>query len=301
MDKLNHRPNVVTWGDFIGRPESIIPDASFCDYKVLAEGDSWFDIGAIPSSNLLLSMRFSKVTLIVNCAKYGDTLKNMSDLFANANFKRAVSYGEQWDLILVSGGGNDLINNLDGILLNKKERLGRNINGPEDFCNKEKLKSVISEIKKGYVKIASLRDSQESAVSARPIVTHTYDYATPRNSPAEFISISLLGPWLYSSLIDASIDKNWWNPISFYLTDQLALGIRQLAEGDDRIPNFYVIDTRNTLKRSSLDSTGKDGDWLNEIHPSKEGYEKIANKIALCVYYLLQGLPLKAWVANSEN
>jgi lysophospholipase L1-like esterase len=47
----------------------------------------------------------------------------------------------------------------------------------------------------------------------------------------------------------------------------------------NQISNFHVINTRNTLNRAKLNSKGNSGDWLNEIHPNKNGYKKIARLI----------------------
>jgi hypothetical protein len=42
------------------------PDDSAYAWRFLAEGDSWFTIGAIPSSNLLYEIRLKKRSVILN-------------------------------------------------------------------------------------------------------------------------------------------------------------------------------------------------------------------------------------------
>src|SRR5450755_2304641 len=56
----------------------------FSDFEriVLAQGDSWFSIGAIPpfaTSNLIFNMQLSRKTCVVDCARPGATLVNMVD------------------------------------------------------------------------------------------------------------------------------------------------------------------------------------------------------------------------------
>src|SRR5437667_56183 len=95
---------------FSGEP----PDFSSPAYRFLAEGDSWFSIGSLnplQSSNLLFEMVFEKSGMAINCASPGDTLKRMAQMNTDPNFidllcgRRA----RFWDAILLSCGGNDLI------------------------------------------------------------------------------------------------------------------------------------------------------------------------------------------------
>ena len=56
-----------------------------------------------------------------------------------------------------------------------------------------------------------------------------------------------------------------------------------LEHGANPLPNFHVVDTRGTLQRSALGTTGNDGDWLNEIHPNRGGYDKLAGLFSAAV------------------
>ena len=56
------------------------PDNPDYPWHFLAEGDSWFTIAAIPSSNLLLELRLGRWTQILNLAYPGDTLRNIETL-----------------------------------------------------------------------------------------------------------------------------------------------------------------------------------------------------------------------------
>lgn len=52
------------------------PSWSHCTWRLLAEGDSWFSIGALnplTSANLLQSMEFSLFTAAAHCSYPGDT------------------------------------------------------------------------------------------------------------------------------------------------------------------------------------------------------------------------------------
>jgi lysophospholipase L1-like esterase len=53
------------------------------------------------------------------------------------------------------------------------------------------------------------------------------------------------------------------------------------------LPNFHVVDTRQTLVPAVLDDAGNCNDWLNEIHPNYRGYRKLAAKLSAGIAGLL--------------
>lgn len=86
---------------------------------VLCEGDSWFSIGGLTSSVLqeISELDTSDHILLVSCAYSGDTALNMSRVqqVCSGNFSWLLNqwYTTQWDAVLLSMGGNDLIDWLD--------------------------------------------------------------------------------------------------------------------------------------------------------------------------------------------
>ncbi len=277
MTRGKFRPDVVTCVDLDANPDLPSHDPAFRDYHILAEGDSWFTLCGIPTSNLLFAMRFNRSTLIANCGMPGDTIKHMAQIGRNKAFRDALAdTAFSWKLILLSGGGNDLIDDADEILIDEPNRAGITINGPADYCDQGRLAQLVDEVEAGYRRLVATRDAPASRAQGTPIITHTYDYPTPRNSPARFVGIGLLGPWIYSALTRAQVPEADWQAVSDYLFDTLADAIVALSQGPNALPNFHVVDTRDTLTRASPGTTGDSGDWMNEIHPDFEGYTKIA-------------------------
>lgn len=276
---MSKRPSVCTYEESF-ESESV---SSFCDpslhsQNIIAEGDSWFTIGGLRLrnpwfSNILYTLRFQKDTLILNLAEPGDTLKHISSIPKNHHLKFAIEEhsSHPWNAILLSGGGNDLIDKVHTLVFNRLERVGKTIHHPKDYCNQEAIDNFLNNIENHYRRLAAIRGSHDI-----PMVIHTYDYPTPNDSPSRFFGIGLLGPWLYPSLTNAEIPKKDWIPLSDYLFDQLAEHLLRLAIGPNKISNFHVVDTRNSLIRARKNHTGESGDWLNEIHPNKNGYKKIA-------------------------
>jgi hypothetical protein len=60
----------------------------------------------------------------------------------------------------------------------------------------------------------------------------------------------------------------------------LAKTILELGTGAKAIPNFKVVDTRDTIEPAKPGATKKSGDWRNEIPPAKSGYAKLAKQEA---------------------
>ncbi len=275
------RANVLRLDDIDPAGDFFASDPDHHDNLILAEGDSWFSIGGFPPTNLLYGLRFRKHTMVVSCAEPGDTIKHMAEIVNNKLYRRALSktHGYDWDMLLLSGGGNDLIDAANNIVLAPAKRSSAEPANPSGYVNHEKLGKLLARIESGYRKLADQRDSAQSRSQGKPIVTHTYDYITPRNEPARFFGFPLSGPWLYKAFNNRKVPQKDWIALADYLIDSLADSILGLQNGSNKISNFHVVDTRNTLTRAKLQDFGPTTHWLNEIHPNHDGYKEIGRKI----------------------
>jgi len=279
---MARRPNVCTYEETIEEGSDAIDfscDPAFNDNLILAEGDSWFTIGGHTLqnpwfSNTLFSLRFQKDTLVLNLAQPGDTIKHISAMPKDHSFKFAIEQHDShpWGVILLSAGGNDLIDKAHTLIMDKLERGNKPMNKPEDYCKASEVDHFLHNIGHHFKRLANMRGNHKI-----PILVHTYDYPTARNSPARFLGLKL-GPWLYKAFTEAQVPKKDWRGISDYLFNKLADKILTLPA---QIPDFHVVDTRKTLVRAKANTVGNSGDWLNEIHPNKNGYKKIARKIEI--------------------
>lgn len=252
------------------------PDDPAFAKRILCEGDSWFSIGAIPSSNLLFPLRFAQSTLLVNLAQPGDTIRSMSSISANPILHQLIAeknYQTKFDAIFISGGGNDLIDLVDQIICTPSAGAGKHM---LDYINAIELANLKLIVQQGYYKIARMREN--SANSDTPIVTHVYDYPTPRNAKAKFLGLKVAGPWIYPALKGNDVPEEFWISLTDHIFEFLAVAITELSY---KIDNFHVVSaTRETLVRSRLGTTEEDGDWLNEIHPTAAGYKKLADVVS---------------------
>jgi len=274
-----------------GQPD--LGDATYA-WHLLAEGDSWFSIGAVPSSNLLYELRFPRWTQILSLAYPGDTLKNMGSVASNRDLKKwlgRAGFTIPFTGLLLSGGGNDLID-AAGDLISRKPLNGQDPKLPGSYIKAAPLAELVATVQEGLRNIIGLRDSKGSKSAGAPAFVHTYDYATPRNAPARFVSgPAISGPWLYKVLQPTGLDIVLQQRIADLLTDKLAEGLWALdstrGSAELQLPSFHVVETRNTLVRANPTEIGSSNDWLNEIHPTMDGYRKIAAQISAQINRLL--------------
>jgi hypothetical protein len=126
-----------------------------------------------------------------------------------------------------------------------------------------------------------------------PVFVHTYDVPMPRNAPATILLSRSIGPWLPTAFerLGAAVPQPMQLPITQHVLGLLRTVLMQLdsMQGDPalRLPHFHVIDTLGTLIPWREDVTKQDDHWVNEIHPSRRGYQLVGEKFAQAVRTLL--------------
>ena len=251
------------------------PDNPQYAKRFLGEGDSWFSYNAVPhSANVLEQIHLPAPCVVLTLAQPGDTIRHMGAIASNPMLRRYLAdrnFASNWNAILLSGGGNDLIDAVEGIIV-----AGSGTN-PDGWINRTALTDTLRTIENGYAEIVTARDAPGSASAGKPIVVHTYDYPTPNNTPATFLGVPAIGPWFWKRFEALGVaDQRLRTAITDYVLSRLAETLLGLAT---RFANFRVIDTRGTLIRAAFGATGNSNDWLNEIHPNSAGYRKIADRI----------------------
>jgi lysophospholipase L1-like esterase len=265
-------------------------------WHILAEGDSWFTIAAIPSSNLLFELRLGRWTQVLNLAYPGDTLRRIGDLVGNVDLLQQLAqrnFNTAWDALLLSVGGNDVIEAAPA-LIRRSPAAGMDPSRPESHLDEPALEALLQGIQEGCGRIAALRDSAESKSRGCPVFVHTYDYVTPRRAPARFIGlVPFRGPWLYEAFAGSGLDIVLQQQIANLLIDRLAAALLELdganAASGKALPGLHVVDTRNTLVMANPVDVGNSNDWLNEIHPNLWGYRKIAARLSAAINEVLLG------------
>jgi len=257
---------------------------------IVAEGDSWF---AYPYKWVLLG---ADINIVHHLSKQisGTDKVNLLRLASNGDEAVNMTSGKQFamlykilkknqdaiDILLFSGGGNDIVGKTNlPPLLNQYQ---------EGFTYKDCINTTRFEQKLDSVILAYRRllDLCEDTIPNAKIVTHTYDIARPWNRGAEFFWGTIkTRPWIYPYLIDKGIPKKLHLPIVEYMLNSFSKRITKLAKEKSTKKRLIVVDTQGTLK------PGSKLDWLNEIHPTSRGFNKVYKKIYKAMKCIVPELP----------
>ena len=129
--------------------------------------------------------------------------------------------------------------------------------------DEERFKAVINLVKASYLDLFAFRTKHAKGL---PIIGHCYDYALPNG----VTPICTDHAWLKPSLDFAGYAHGRQLEIVVSMIDKFHDMLKPLA--DDLTNNFFLADTRKTLKRDPKEPLG----WANEIHPFPQGFNALA-------------------------
>lgn len=234
---------------------------------VLAEGDSWF---AHPIEwNILFHLSAMGGYAIRRLASIGDELRDMVREAPGhePEFIRQLQRPVPWEILLFSGGGNDLLGDPLPDLLRHRSEVARGWRG---LIRDEAVEAAIEAIRRAWLRVI-FRTAQIRP--GLPIVVHGYDYPFPRPRGATIFwgRITVTGPWMHPVMVG---EKGITDPDERYkivgeLVDRLNQMLQRLA-AEHR--TFHHVDLRETLPSESQ--------WDDEIHPRSAGFKKMAAKFA---------------------
>lgn len=235
--------------------------------RVLAEGDSWFDFPNYqpqPRLDVINWLRTDTFKYVVcNYAVMGDTIAHMVE---EGEYVRVLSrrsgdrFADDFACFLVSGGGNDVLGKPLAELARKPTPTR------PDLVNRDKLKIVMMRLESYY---RDLHHRVQAIRPGLPVVVHGYDYAIPSGAAVKFFwSFKVAGPWMKPTLESLGItDGGHQREVIRILIQAINRMHRKLAGA---LEHYVHVDCRDTLG---------DADWGDEIHPTSDGFRKIAEKI----------------------
>ena len=243
--------------------------------NIVSEGDSWFAyppkwlIGKPPHLISHISGWSRGKANFLTMASNGDEAVDM----VSGKEKHALVDLLRWhakvpnrkpiDLLLFSGGGNDVVGENDFERFIRPFQSGYSA---RQCLRIRRLNRKIKQIGLAYQELADIRDHYSPSTK---IITHTYDYPFASLVGANFLGglIKTRG-WMKRYMNQVGIPKDLQTSVIREFMSLMA--VETLRVGSVR-PGFSVVDTRGTLMDKS--------DWLNEIHPNKDGFKAIANRI----------------------
>ncbi|MCG8684734.1 MAG: hypothetical protein MI892_07665 [Desulfobacterales bacterium] len=238
------------------------------DTKLLAEGDSWF---AYPrrfyffgkDANIIDHLADKPGLAILNTSRNGDEAADMMSGDQKLSLLKRLKHMD-FDAMLFSGGGNDLVGRYDfGFLINEKK-------GSMDWkacINKDHLDIKIQQLELVYMEM------MERILDLKPkfkVITHTYDLALPSKEGFELFDIIPMGKsWMYPYMENKKIhDYNDQKKIIHSILKRFKRSLNKV--GKKYKDNLIVVDTHGCVAED---------EWRNEIHPTPAGFDKVANKI----------------------
>ena len=230
--------------------------------RILAEGDSWFDYPYPLFGGGIIKRLEDRLGLpILNLAQAGDEIRFMlgveQRLKIITRLKNGSPAGGAWDVMLFSGGGNDLVDNPMVLWLNRYQA-GMSA---AQLINQPRYAHALALVRAAYEDLIALRNALTPATR---LVFHAYDYAIPDGRGA-----CHLGPWLKPSLDVKGVPANSTlaKAVVKEMLRQFALMLDGLANAH---PDITFINGQGTLPHAS-------SAWHNELHPEKAGFNKFAD------------------------
>lgn len=280
--------------------------------RLLAEGDSWFTIGTLnlpKAANILVSLTFSQSTAVVSCAYPGHTLQHMVDNLNDPYFDRLLrqpNFASYWEAVLISGGGNDLIDAAqvpatdpqgqpippDRRLLLTAAEVAQGVagSGPERHVSTAGWNRLADYLRTNYAELVKRRDQGPSR--GRPLFAHTYAVPTVRPSG----TVGSAHGWLYPAMVAYGIPAAHWQGVAdllFTRLRQLLLGLDHGSGEPTALPHLHVFDSAGltNIVPAAPGATGQSGDWINEIHLTPAGYRKLSRAFGARIEMVLAAYP----------
>lgn len=295
--------------DWMFRPDP--PPLSDFGRRLLAEGDSWFTISTLnlpEASNVLFKLEFDRSTAIINCAYPGDTLQHMADWWRDPFFDRLLRNkrtARWWEAILVSAGGNDLIDAAQvpptlapgtptpvdrRLLLTPEEAAARAVPGPARFISEAGWTTLATHLRRNFDALVARRDHGPSR--GRPIFLHTYALPTVRPSG----TVGAPEGWLYPALGRYGLHGATAQAVSDALFGRLRtflLALDAASGAPGALPQVHAFDSAGLpgIVPAAAGATGSSGDWVNEIHLTPAGYGKLGRAFGAWIEQVLAGYP----------
>lgn len=236
----------------------------FAPLQIFAEGDSWFDYppfplkgGVIPRLELLIGVP------ILNLAKAGDEVRYMLGVEERKilvkHLTNGCPAGGPWDVLLFSGGGNDIVDNPMALWVKDWDPAlpaAQHIHQP-------RFDSAMSLVRAGYEDLITLRDRLSPNTR---LVFHAYDYAIP---DGRGVCFNALGPWLEPTFKLRGFPNR---ASMFAVVKEMLKQFAQLLDNLKSAPNVAFINAQGTLPE------GDTSWWHNELHPSRNGFDRFAGR-----------------------
>jgi hypothetical protein len=242
------------------RAAGAVAAASFQPLEVVAEGDSWFDYPKFLAGGIIPRLEGRLGVPILNLADPGDEVREMLGVEQRERLieclKEGSPAGGAWDVLLFSGGGNDIVGDPMALWIRDFDPAKT----PAQLIDQPRFATAMALVSAGYEDLIGLRDEHSPGTH---LVFHGYDFALPDGR-----GVCFLGPWLKPTFelrkFPEDIASSW------RVVREMLLQFATMLTALTARPKVSFINGQGTLepKRAS---------WDNELHPEKAGFNAFAD------------------------
>lgn len=173
-----------------------------------------------------------------------------------------------YSAVLISGAGNDAVDYKLGLKKNCAKA-----QTPEECIDDVAMDALMGRL--GTALGALIHQVWRAAgkQGLHPaVVLHSYDYPIPDGRGFKLEALKITGPWLAPAMDERQVpkDPDLRRKTCRILIDHLAAEFAQFV---DPVKRIYLVDSRGCLVSPNyLD------DWDNELHPTRQGFQRIVNE-----------------------
>jgi hypothetical protein len=239
------------------------PAAAFQPLQVFAEGDSWFDYPPFLFKGGIIPRLESRLGVpILNLAKAGDEVRYMLGVEQRQSLAQFLTdgcpAGGPWDVLLFSGGGNDIVDNPMALWVRDFDPAIP----PAAHIHQPRFDAALGLVRAGYEDLIILRDKLSPNTQ---LVFHGYDFAIPDGR-----GICHLGPWLKPTFDLRGFPNR---AAAFAVVQAMLTQFAAMLTALAAHPKVTFINGQGTLAPNP-------GAWHNELHPDRDGFDKFADLFA---------------------
>jgi len=241
--------------------------------RVLAEGDSWFDY-PVPffGGGLVPRLEDRLGVPILNLAKAGDETRFMLGVEQRQLIARHLTDGcpdgTPWELMLFSGGGNDIVAQPLALWLRDFDPAA----APAKLLNQSRFSAALALVRAAYEDLIEIRDQVSPQTH---LAFHAYDFPIPDGR-----RICHLGPWLKPAFDLRGFPADM--VASTQIVREMLLQLAAMLKALQSRPRVTFINVQGTLAPVTAS-------WHNEMHPSRSGFNQIADKFQVVISALFPG------------
>lgn len=264
-----------------GRAAADVKQADFPKYVgnaglLIAEGDSWFDY---PFYDVLQYLEGVHQFKVESTAHKGDTLESivydLGQLSGLAlKMSRLAETGKTPVAILLSGGGNDIAGPELTLLLNHARSGLPKLN--------ERIVAGVFEVRLRTSYLTYIQAVTNLSIlyykRAIPVLIHGYDYPIPDGRGYAGGWGFLPGPWFKPYFEQKGYDSVTENAATLKVLVDRFNSIIEAIPKQSGYEHICYVRVKGTLSSQLAPQQQYQGDWGNELHPTRAGFRRVAAK-----------------------